>query len=415
MNDLEVNLSFSGLTLKVNPLTFFMKSLQFIFIIFLSLGCSPDEQDTFLIKCPIQSISPQSYNVKRGLLKPIPILPKHYKKNARYDVSVIDGDYHLIETSLDHNKFTVFNMSKGTILTHDSLKTPPIKTGIASFKNLDSIYFQIPERSRIYRFNSTGAIKEIIDLSKYRPHWMLPDSPVSLLSDLYQGKIEFIDKHQMRFVLNAFDFWYYKNKPEIGLVAELDLSEDTLYGDFSNISNYLTESPISLPDRLTYPYFVSKKNDLIISYPFDHNIYLYDMSTRNLVESTCMSSEYISALEKPLSLNFDTQESINLQISTPYYGQVNYHENIKLFSRLVFHGNDLYDMDGKLNLSSCEREYSLILFDNKLNKIDEIFLGNSDLWETAIPTSNGFLVVGKCENYAGEDFLRVNVEYEIYN
>lgn len=397
---------------KVNALG---HSLLLLITTLFLMSCGYDgEKEAFLNNCSDSNADVSKFSISRIELKPISIEPIHYKPSPRYSYARVSDKDLIIETSLENNIFTIYDLSEGRILIHDSLKTPPIKVGITTFKGLDSIYFQIPERSKIYRFSSNGGIREIIDLSDQGADWMMPDSPVGPLSTQYQGQINFTKSDQMIFVLDAFDFWMYPEKESVGLLASYDLQEKTLKADFSQHLNYLTKSKISLPDRFTYPFIESLDNYIFASYPWDHQIYKYDNKSYELIQSSCVSSTHIERLFQPLPSNFDTQESINLQISAPYYGQVNFHEDLNVFSRLVFHENKLHQPDGKLNLSSCERTYSLILFDHELNVKDEIFLGNNDLWEIALPTPKGYLVTGKCQNYSGEDYLRINFAYEIY-
>ena len=134
--------------------------------------------------------------------------------------------------------------------------------------------------------------------------------------------------------------------------------------------------------------------------------------TKKLIKEACLSSNAIAELVSPLRKNSSTQEEINFQISVPYYGGINFHSDLNLFSRIVYHDKELYTPEGKLSLSSCDRSYSVLLFDSELNLINEINLQNLDLWERALATSNGYVVPGKCSESSGEDYFEYNVKYE---
>ncbi|MGW8122702.1 hypothetical protein ACV07N_08575 [Roseivirga echinicomitans] len=86
---------------------------------------------------------------------------------------------------------------------------------------------------------------------------------------------------------------------------------------------------------------------------------------------------------------------------------------MNLFTRVVFHENELYDLNGNINLSPCESEYSLLVLDADLNFVNEIELGNKDLWNNALAVSSGYLLPGKCDSYNGDDYFRYNYYYEL--
>jgi len=391
--------------------------LKYIFILVLSItfiSCGNKEKKQYLESC--QNITTKldlSYSTRVTNLKPIEIKPTHHKQQPHYSILEKENNWLIIETAQRSQTFTIYDVKNSNIVKHGSLDSPPIFIGATTFKSLDSLYFQLPVRSRIIRFDSAGILREKIDLGSQRTDWSFNDSKFGLFNNHRQGALHFTNNN-IFFVLNAFDFWEYPDKTAIKTLGEFNPRTNKLVRNFGEQSNYLTNNKVSLPDKYTYPHLSIAKNRLYVSFPFDHNIYKYDINDKSKTEENCVSSQFISKLPDPLSKSFSQQESINFQLSTPYYGQVNYHKEMNIFTRLVFHSTELYTPDGKLNYNHCSRSYSLIVFDTELNVINEIFLGTGGLWEYALAISSGYIVPGKCENYLSEDIFRYTQYYELF-
>ncbi|MEC7755611.1 hypothetical protein [Roseivirga sp. UBA1976] len=354
--------------------------------------------------------SVQTIEFVRSRLKPIAISSETFKTKAKYSLLEEGDEILLLETGEHTSKYTLFNLSKGEVIAKGEIDGPPLNIGVTSFFDYDSIYFNTGLKGKIYRMDTSGIIKEEINLSNLSASWFLEGSLPSLLENHDQGKIEIIDG-KLVFNLDAFDYWLYPNKNSINALVVYDIYKSQIVSEMGGHSTKLTSSSIYLPDKYTYPYFEIKDDLVFVSHPFNHSIQVYDKAGQ-LIEDVCMASQYIDQLQEPLGQNYDIQESINFHITAAHYGQINYHEGSELFSRLVFHSSPLYDNDGKLNMNNCDKTYSLILFNKNLEKISEIFLGNDALWVRALPTKTGYVVSGKCSNYAGEDFLRYNFKYD---
>jgi hypothetical protein len=190
-----------------------------------------------------------------------------------------------------------------------------------------------------------------------------------------------------------------------------DVQKSEIVSEMGKQARELTSSPVSLPDKYTYPYYEIVNEIIYVSNPFNHSIQVFDKDG-TLLHEVCMASEYIEKLQQPLDATYDMQEAMNFHVTAPYYGQINYHEETDVFSRLVFHKAPLYRNDGKLNMNNCDKTYSLILFNKDLQKVSEIFLGDEALWVRALATKSGFIASGKCNNYVGEDYLRYNFKYD---
>ncbi|KYG83327.1 hypothetical protein AWN68_00515 [Roseivirga echinicomitans] len=384
--------------------------LYLLFTILIFTGCSDGGRNSYLESCENMEVDLGfTVGVKRTQLEKIEILPKHFKQRALYSVLEKDDNWYICETSESSLSFTIYDMKNGAILRHDSLQTIDVTVGLPTFKSFDSIYFQMPVRSKLIRFDSAGIIRENIDMSNLKLDWMMEGSPFGLHNNRQQGNILIRNNgSRMVFVNDPFDFWYYPDQTKIKLIVEYDPTSNTVISNFGERKNFMTQGDFEVPDKYTFPYLAVEGEYVYASYPLDHQVYKYDLNTSELVNSSCVSSSNIKRLPDPLRKTVGLQEQINFQISSPYYGQVNFHKDLNLFTRLVFH-----EPSEDAKVSSCKNEYSLLVFNADLNLINEIELGNKDMWSKALAVSSGYLLPGKCDTGNGDDYFKYNYYYEL--
>lgn len=383
-------------------------------LIIFTLACGPDEKVSpkYLAQCECNlSTSQVTYQAERSKLKPIKTQPSHHKPRASYSILTDTGTTYIVATSPVNQSFTIYDVTNAQIVKDSKLDYPPIVIGQPTFKSFDSLYFQAPIPGIIFRFDSSGIVREKIEMN-IETDWQLTGNPPGLFYDMPQAEFEFVSQNRLLMLVNPFGFWSYTNKNEIKVVSEYDLLTNKVVSNFATLNSSLTEAPIELMDKYTFPHITYNEANIYLSYPYDHRVYKYDYQTKKLIKEACLSSNAIAELVSPLRKNSSTQEEINFQISVPYYGGINFHSDLNLFSRIVYHDKELYTPEGKLSLSSCDRSYSVLLFDSELNLINEINLQNLDLWERALATSNGYVVPGKCSESSGEDYFEYNVKYE---
>ena len=343
-----------------------MKNAPFYLLVSILIwtSCSGDGANSYLAACEnIEIDLGYTIDIERKTLEKIDVLPKHYKPRAFYSVLEEADNWYICETSEDQLNFTIYDMKNGKILLHDSLNTIDMTVGLTTFKSFDSIYFQMPVRSKLIRFDSAGIIKEKIDMSSLKLDWMMEGSPFGMHNTQQQGNILFRKNgKQMVFVNDPFGFWDYPDQTKIKLIVEYDPTTNTVISNFGERKNFMTQGDFEVPDKYTFPYLAVEGEYVYASYPLDHQVYKYDLNTSELVNSSCVSSSNIKRLPDPLRKSVGLQEQINFQISSPYYGQVNFHKDLNLFTRLVFH-----EPSEEAKVSSCKNEYSLLVFDADLN------------------------------------------------
>ena len=237
----------------------------------------------------------KTFDFQRTKLLPIETQPSHHKPRS-YSILSRDNNNYIIATSPLNQDYTIYNVTEGEIVKNSKLNYPPIVIGQSTFKSFDSIYFQSPLPGRLFRFNSEGEILEKVSLEDIETEWQMASNPPGLFFDIPQARIQFINKNKLLFIANPFDFWNYPNKGEIKVIAEYDLSSKTVVSNFSTLSTQLTEVPIELMDKYTFPFMRHEGQFVYVSYPYDHEVHKYDYESKKLVKRGCISSSFIPKL-----------------------------------------------------------------------------------------------------------------------
>ena len=131
---------------------------------------------------------------------------------------------------------------------------------------------------------------------------------------------------------------------------------------------------------MQHTYQIIHRNSIFITYPVDHSIYRYDANTKQLVESIKVSIPLSEQFPSPLhgrdALNYSKLQA--LRNSSPYYGPLYYHRNIKKFSRFLNHSN--------------KKHRSILVFDENLTLIGLKTFEFSKV-STLIPNDEGFYAI----------------------
>lgn len=176
-----------------------------------------------------------------------------------------------------------------------------------------------------------------------------------------------------------------------------------------------TKGNAYFPLDLSLPYVLLAGNNLYISYPSDHYVYIYDLDG-NFVTSKPASSKFSIPTPSPLELDnlLDRQTAWNYRIATPYYEHISFHDDLKLFSRIYHHEQPLKDLNGKLN-DGEGRTQSIIFFNENFEVVGETVVENSQIGgRTGRPTSNGFVFRPHPAYQKSDSIFSLNRRYEIF-
>ncbi len=166
---------------------------------------------------------------------------------------------------------------------------------------------------------------------------------------------------------------------------------------------------------LSIPYFLIVNDTAFITYPMDHYIYIYDISSGELIYKKAGNSQYCNKLPNPLKTSKirDTQAAWNFRIQIPFYGPLFYNSKMNMFTRIFHFRQPLKDVNGKLN-SGKNRKGSIIIFDKDMNIVGETVFKNGSLGILkSLPLSDGILMARQPHYWQSDDTLVYRYKYEI--
>jgi hypothetical protein len=200
-------------------------------------------------------------------------------------------------------------------------------------------------------------------------------------------------------------------EPKIPRVGIYNLKNNNWFGFFATAGNVESNRPgKSYPYDIEHPYLTKAENDhVIVSYPMDHYLYLYDSKTMKLLRKEPCYSKYVSSFPAPPSNSEmdDCQKNINFRIQVPFYGPLFYHEKVKKYSRIIHHPQHLIDDSGNIS-EGTQRMASIIFMDDEFNIIGETVFDNGALGvHSYFPLSDGILFSSQ-NNNEKEGYLSYN-------
>ncbi|WP_430410677.1 hypothetical protein [Kordia sp.] len=206
--------------------------------------------------------------------------------------------------------------------------------------------------------------------------------------------------------------WEYKNSNRIGV---LNLASEKVT-DFiiPTAKSAALSKGYNYPDDVMEPNLTVTNTNILVSYPYDDTIEIFDLSGKFLFRKK-ITSKYISEIPAPMKKEAYKvqQKNWNYRITMPFYDNINYHEAIGLYSRITHHEQALKMSNGKLNNGS-KRTSSIILMDSEFNIVGETLFENGSLGVyKSIPLPDGYLIAPNEEYWNYEDQLIYTRKYKI--
>lgn len=307
-----------------------------------------------------------------------------------------------------------FNMTTGKFeAVIEPNKEIPFINEIGNFyvHNLDSIFLTRDVPPKVFLVDKKGSLMNQWDLTGAPINWGNTTDYA-----LFKSHAGFhVEDDQFYIALSTSMFFGIKERAGLRTQAIYNYKKDswdTVYGVLPPF--YSTDDNIEFIAAFTYPHRVFVGDEHIISYPQSHEIHRYD-NDGNLKGTYCASSEYVPTLDQPLlkSTSSDRQAGFLRFSAAPSYLSFFYHKDLNIYTRLVRHKFDINAPDGKLR-SPCEIEYSLIVLNEDLQKIDEVKLDDFLYdWRFARATANGFWLMPICDIWPGEEVMNYTTHIEI--
>lgn len=319
--------------------------------------------------------------------------------------------------------FYTFDLKKEQYLRSFSVD-PNFKSDIAGFyvATPDSI-FLASEPKVLSLINSNGQILKT---------WRLPEDRLGPKYDGYDinyfsrwvQPIQYVDQKSSLIHLSFtnVDIWFFDDKNNYPGHGVFDFKHGNWLSEFGIYPDSYFEKGIKYPHVYTTPSVLAVDSITYISYPLDHYIYLFNNLTGSFIRKAQIQSNYLQETTEPLAFeNNDLQAERYFIIQSGYYGDLNYHKEIKKFTRIVRHNNELYLANEKLNKPQ-NKELSVLVMDDSLNVLLEAPMVNFDKLagfggdrrlSAGLATSDGFIGTEKYDDFSSEDLLYYNLKFII--
>ena len=326
-------------------------------------------------------------------------------KFSMYHSTFLYDDMYLYGVnSKRHNVIDIYNIKTCSFCKEITIDDKFLQDRISGIyvNSPDSIFFCQSNPNNVYLIDGDG---------KLLNHWTEDDLAIRIHND------DILSKYDVNFItfLGQFSPVVYNNYLIIGLdpAGVYKINKKTKRVGVYNLSNrkWLTflsnandvESNISnrgYTYDLEQPYILLGQNCLVISYPMDHYVYVYSLENYQLIKKIPCFSRFSPDLPYPLPLDEinSCQKGWNFRIQTPFYGAVNYHKDIKLYSRIFYHPQNLIDEYGYIN-DGRNRMASIIIMDDKFRMIGETVFTDGQIGVYSyLNTKKGYIVSPQLNN-----------------
>lgn len=191
---------------------------------------------------------------------------------------------------------------------------------------------------------------------------------------------------------------------------------------FLNLDSYLKSYQIAYPDTYKgsiwgvqffqiYHDFNFNDSLLILSYPIDNSLYVYDFKTGNLEKK--LKNNYLNLNVNPLSdrlgkFTVDILEEVNHLMMQEYYSFIKYDSYNNMYYRVINHPVPKVTIESGDELKKSFGPFSVLIFDSEFNFKDIIKFPPYEYYIQSIFFHDGKIYIEKIQTY-NEDLLVFDV------
>lgn len=314
-----------------------MKLVFYPAILFLcSLGCKQHSSESNM-----EYIEPEitDFSLLNRIVIPVDTLPSRFKYTT-----VVSNIY--IGLDKQENALFFFDLENESFLKkiQKTLSGPEaFRISDFSYVTKDSIFLVSDEQNLISLINGNGDeyFRKNLTQSIY-------NSDIGWIESAHAKRIQY-SKKESSLILPVYpDLAYTDSKfYDYGFLCKYNIESETLgemWGTYPD--GYGSDDKSYYPLGMNFSY--SLENQHMLSFFNDHKIYLFD-STFQGISSICeWRSNFLPEKFLRLSVNHDFQEDVNYVNTEGFYFASKYDSNDSVLYRLVKHGQELKNKDGKL-------------------------------------------------------------------
>ncbi|SFO51256.1 protein of unknown function [Algoriphagus ornithinivorans] len=203
----------------------------------------------------------------------------------------------------------------------------------------DSIFVSEQNFPQIHLIDNNGVVLESVNL--YRENlWKMPKEGFPNFGLYFGfGKTFHYDKsrNSLFFPLKQLDIWYFvQEKNKFPVFAEYSLSTNQflgLHGEYPGV--YGSKLNSLLPFFLSHPIMEVFEKQIILSYPLDEELFVYDLDGNFLFKKCASISDFHLGLPLEYDMeNFDSEGLRKYHLTNSYFGNFFFISGLNKFSRI---------------------------------------------------------------------------------
>jgi hypothetical protein len=336
-----------------------------------------------------------------------------YSKHQIWEDSLFFG----LSPGAEPNTISVFNLKNEHFVKKIKIDRNFFKNDISSFyiHNPDSIYFLSFQSKNIYLIDNDGKKKNEWNIS------FLGENPFGEIDFMFPTFVMYNsfyfdgEKNQIVCSIVSQRFHELAGDSNLPSIAIIDLNLGKITKAFSPpIGKIKSRRNNFYPDDISVVQITLHDGIVYASYPIDQLIYQYDLETGELLRiSPPFAGEEELKFLPPMAYDIkkDRSKAWVYRIQTPYFENLRYHSDSKIFSRVFHH---FYESSESTVNKGQFRTSTIFLFDKNLNLVGKEIVQNSKLGAFgSVSTKDGYLSAPHDFYQKDEKFLNHKYHYKI--
>lgn len=364
-----------------------MKKLSVI--ILLVMSCSTEDRKWAEYATPSFQGNSEEVYLTKGDSVEIRVSDGHYNifQNCQ-----IDRDSILYTVSwYDGQRVSLYNIASGSFMYDifvDRNTTGVMNIGNFKVVSQDSIFFTTFPKTGLVLLDSKG---RKLDIWQEGDMEMPAEMDPVLSSGLAFANMSYLenfqydrDKGLIYAVLSPFSAYDETGDPDVkrhGIYNIVSRKWEKVFAPYEGVLKY-KGNKVYFYD-MHHPYQTVLDGKAYVTYPVDHRVYIYDLSSGKLTGEKDISPSCAGQFAKPLDPALTSDDEMNrFRRTTAYYGPLYYHPDVECFSRFYL----------PENVEGQGREKVVIIYDKDFNIVCERRFKENEV-SNMVPTDNGFMTI----------------------
>lgn len=366
-----------------------MKKLSVVSLILLFMSCSTYDRKWAEYATPSFQGNSEEVYLEKGDSVEIRVPDGHY--NVLHNCQIYRDSILYAVSLSDGHRVSLYNIGSGTFM-YDIL-VDKNTTGVLNISNFnvvspDSIFFTTFPKTGLVLLDSKGRKQDIWqDDDMEIPAEMDPvlSSEFAFANMSYLENFQYDkDNNLIYAVLSPFSAYDETGDPDVKRHEVYNIVSrkwEKVFAPYEGVLKYKGDK-VYFYD-MHHPYQTVLDGKVYVTYPVDHRVYIYDLTSGNLTGEKDISPSCAGRFSKPFDPALTSDDELNrLRRTTAYYGPLYYHPDVECFSRFYLLGG----VEGR------GAEKAVIIYDKNFNIVYEQKFKANEV-SRMVPADDGFLTI----------------------